>query len=47
MTNGDGEIAERLVLSLPDGRDGGGRCRRSVVAVVRACLDRAYERVEH
>lgn len=24
LTNGGGEVAERLVLMLPDGRDGGG-----------------------
>ena len=32
MTNGNEERAERLVLELPDGRDGGGWCRSSVVS---------------
>lgn len=31
MTNGNGDVAARLVLELPGGRDGGGKVERSVV----------------
>lgn len=31
MTNGSGEKAKRIVLELPDKRDGGGRCESSVI----------------
>jgi hypothetical protein len=43
FTNGDGWEAERLVLELPSGRDGGGWCpsavRELIVAVVRQALE--------
>lgn len=38
FTNGCGEVAERLVLSLPDGRDGGGWSRAAVQDRLRALL---------
>jgi len=31
FTTGSGQHAARLVLELPDGRDGGGWCEESVV----------------
>jgi len=36
--NGSGQKAERLVLELSDGRNGGGWCRRAVVDRVNAKL---------
>lgn len=34
MRNGNGDIADRLVLELPNGKDGGGHCRESVAGVI-------------
>lgn len=34
MRNAFGDVAERLILELPDGRDGGGRCRAAIVQEV-------------
>ena len=31
MTNGNGDKADRLVLELPDGRDGGGWSRSAAI----------------
>lgn len=40
MTNGEGHKAERLVLELKEGRDGGGRCFGSVRDVIACHLER-------
>ena len=40
MTNGEGHKAERLVLELKGGRDGGGRCFGSVRDVIAHHLER-------
>jgi len=34
FTNGSGETAERLVLELPQKRDGGGWCKKAVYDVI-------------
>lgn len=43
MTNGNGDVAIRLVLELPDGRDGGGRCRAAVIKTVLDMLGRGTD----
>ena len=43
FTNGGGEKAQRLVLELPDGKDGGGWCKRAVVDVIDAVLQQTTE----
>jgi len=45
MTNGAGEEAQRLVLELPDGRDGGGWCKQSVIDTIETILQADFERV--
>lgn len=39
MTNGNGDEAERLVLELPGGRDGGGWGREALAKQIEAILD--------
>ena len=38
MMNDDGDKAKRLVLELPDGRDGGGLCRDAIIGQVRQTI---------
>jgi hypothetical protein len=38
FTDGDGQKAERLVLELPNGRNGGGWCRDAVRGVIQAAI---------
>lgn len=44
FTNGCDEKAERLVLELPNGRDGGGWCKQAVADRILQALN-AHERV--
>lgn len=41
FTNGDGAVADRLVLTGPDGKDLGGWCRAAAVGWIRKTMRRA------
>ena len=41
FTNGMGSKAQRLVLELPGGKDGGGWCKKAVIDVIDAALQQA------
>jgi len=44
FTNGSGDEAERLVLELTGGRDGGGWCKVAVVGRIERALNAAADK---
>jgi hypothetical protein len=38
LRNAFGDVAQRLVLELPDGRNAGGRCRTAIASEVERVL---------
>lgn len=46
MTNGNGNKAYRLVLELPNGRDGGGMCRPNLAREIRSAICSSTRQME-